>query len=317
MQPLRVSTIPRESTMRDSSSENTCPPDNVVEERGRPPVRGRWSLVWRIGRVVLIVYLLIVLAAMFFENSLIFFPMPYPGGDWRPTGLTFEDAWFQSADGTRLHGWYVFKKNARAAVLFCHGNAGNITHREHILQMLHHRVGVSTLIFDYRGYGRSEGKLSEAGVLADARAARRWLADREKIAEADVVLMGESIGGAVAVDLAARDGARALVLVSTFNSLPDVAAYHHPWLPVRWAMRTRLDSENKIGDYRGPLLQSHGDADTIVPLQFGQRLFGAANQPKEFLLYPGYNHNDPMPSEYYDHLAAFLDGIKDRAPHGR
>ena len=303
--------------MRDSSNENACPPGNVVEERGCPRVRGRWSPAWRIGRALLIVYLSIVLVVMFLENSLIFFPSPYPDGVWHPAGLAFEDASFQSADGTPLHGWYVPKKNARAAVLFCHGNAGNITHRAHILQMLHHRVNVSTLIFDYRGYGRSEGKPNEAGVLADARAARRWLADREKIAEADVVLMGESIGGAVAVDLAARDGARALVLISTFSSLPDVAAYHYPWLPVRWAMRTRLDSENKIGNYHGPLLQSHGDADIIVPLQFGQRLFDAANQPKEFLLYPGYNHNDPMPSEYYDHLAAFLDGIQDLAPHGR
>jgi uncharacterized protein len=231
--------------------------------------------------------------------------------------LPFEDAWFQAADGTRLHGWYVPKTDARAAVLFCHGNAGNITHRADILNTLHRHVGVSTLIFDYRGYGHSEGKPNEAGLLADARAARRWLADREKIAEADVVLMGESIGGAVAVDLAARDGARALVLESTFNNLPDVAAYHYPWLPVRWAMRTRLDSEHKIGDYHGPLLQSHGDADTIVPLQFGRRLFDTANQPKQFLLYRGHDHNDPMPLEYYDRLAAFLDGVKDRAPHAR
>ena len=150
--------------------------------------------------------------------------------------------------------------------------------------MLHRRVGVSVLIFDYRGYGRSEGKPNEAGILADARAARAWLADREKIAEADVVLMGESIGGAVAVDLAARDGARALVLESTFNSLPDVAAYHYPWLPVRWAMRTRLDSAAKIGNYHGPLLASRTATPTrSCRLRFGRRLFEAANEPKQFL----------------------------------
>ena len=111
------------------------------------------------------------------------------------------------------------RPNARAAVLFCHGNGGNITHRVERSRCCTGDVGVSVLIFDYRGYGRSEGKPSEAGVLADARAARAWLAAREKIAETDVVLMGESIGGAVAVDLAARDGARALVLESTFSSL--------------------------------------------------------------------------------------------------
>ena len=301
--------------MRDTSSETACQPSDTVEG-ARPRQAGRGhSWAWHIGRAVLIVFLaflMIVVAAMLLENSLIFFPMRYPGGDWRPAGLKFEDAWFQSADGTRLHGWYVPTKNPRAVVLFCHGNAGNITHRASILDVLQRHIGASTLIFDYRGYGRSEGKPNEAGVLADARAARRWLAQREKIAEADIVLMGESIGGAVAVDLAARDGARALVLESTFNNLPDVAAYHYPWLPVRWAMRTRLDSAAKIGNYHGPLLQSHGDADTTVPLRFGQRLHEAANEPKKFLLYPGHDHNDPMPLEYYDELAAFLGGVKSR-----
>ena len=175
--------------------------------------------------------------------------------------------------------------------------------------MLQRRTGASVLIFDYRGYGRSEGKPSEEGVLADARAARAWLAAREKIPEALVVLMGESLGGAVAVDLAARDGARALVLESSFSSLPDVAAYHYPFLPVSWAMRTRFDSLSKIGNYHGPLLQAHGEADTIVPIQFGRRLFEAANQPKQFLLVPGHDHNDRMPVEFYDAVGAFLEGL--------
>jgi uncharacterized protein len=299
--------------VRDSSIADVRQLAGAAERNKRLGAAGVLASLWRVVRALLVIFLVVILAAMLFEDSLIFFPTPYPDGEWHPVGLKFEDARFESADGTRLHGWYVPKKDARAAVLFCHGNAGNITGRAYILEILHNRVGVSTLIFDYRGYGRSEGKPSEAGVLADARAARRWLANREKIAESDVVLMGESIGGAVAVDLAARDGARALVLESTFNNLPDVAAYHYPMLPVRWAMRTRLDSETKIGAYHGPLLQSHGNADTIVPLEFGQRLFAAANQPKQFLLYPGHDHNDPMPAQYYDRLAAFLDGVKDSA----
>jgi uncharacterized protein len=296
--------------MCNGPDDSPCQPSSAEQRRKRSPASWLWSLTWRAGRAVLVAYLVIVLAAMLFENSMVFYPSPYPQGEWRPAGLTFEDAWFEAADGTRLHGWYVPKKNARAAVLFCHGNGGNITHRADVLEVLHNRVGVSTLIFDYRGYGRSSGKPNEAGVLADARAARRWLADREKIAESDVVLMGESLGGAVAVDLAARDGARALVLESTFNNLPDVAACRFPWLPVRWAMRTSLDSAAKIVDYHGPLFQTHGDADTIVPLQFGQRLFAAANEPKQFLLLPRHNHNDPLPAQYYADLAAFLDGVK-------
>ncbi len=108
--------------------------------------------------------------------------------------------------------------------------------------------------------------------------------------------------------------ARALVLESTFNNLPDVAAYHFPWLPVRWLMRTRLDSAAIIGRYHGPLLQSHGDADTIVPLEFGRRMFEAANGPKQFFPLPGHNHNDPMPAEYYDALGAFLAGLTEPYP---
>jgi fermentation-respiration switch protein FrsA (DUF1100 family) len=262
--------------------------------------------------VALLTALVVLGVMMFFENSLIYFPVVYPEGDWNPRGLPVEDAWFQAADGIRVHGWYLPKQNARAAVLFCHGNGGNLTHRVDTLAMLHRRVGVSVLIFDYRGYGRSEGHPDEAGVLADARAARAWLADRENIRPADVVLMGESLGGAVAVDLAARDGARALVLESTFSSLPDVAAYHYTWLPVRWAMRTQFDSVAKIGNYHGPLLQAHGDADTIVPLRFGRRLFEAAAEPKQFLLLPGHDHNDSMPPQFYDALAALLNGLPPR-----
>jgi uncharacterized protein len=299
--------------MSDASDEKARETsDSATSAGGRRRIGWR-SRIWRIVRPVLVFYLVVVVGAMLFENSLIFVPTRYPGGEWQPAGLKFEDARFQSADGTQLHGWYVPHKNPRAVVLFCHGNAGNVTHRAYVLEILHQYVGVSTLVFDYRGFGRSEGKPNEAGILADARAARRWLAEREKIPESDIVLMGESIGGAVAVDLAGKDGAKALVLESTFNNLPDTAAYHYPWLPVRWAMRTRLDSATKIRNYHGPLLQAHGDVDETVPLRCGQALYAAANGPKEFLLLPGHDHNHPMPKEYYDELKAFLERVRDRA----
>lgn len=268
---------------------------------------------WRTFRAALIGYLLVVVVMMFLEESLIFFPQRHPDGDWRPGGSEFEDARFEAADGTRLHGWYVEHEHPRAVVLFCHGNAGNITHRADMLRVLHEYVGVSALILGYRGYGRSEGKPSEEGILADARAARKWLADRAGIAEKDVVLMGRSLGGGVVVDLAAFDGARALVLESTFSSMPDVAAHHYPWFPVRLLMRTRLNSIGKIADYRGPLLQSHGEGDTIIPLRFGRRLFEAANEPKRFIELPALDHNDPQPQAYYDALIEFLDGLSGSA----
>ncbi len=254
-------------------------------------------------------YLVVLGVMMFFEESFIFFPARYPEGEWQPKGLVFEDAWFETADGPRLHGWYVPHEHPRAVVLFCHGNAGNVSHRAEAMQVLHDYAGVSVLIFDYRGYGRSGGKPNEAGILADARAARAWLAERAEVEEAGIVLVGRSLGGAVAVDLAAADGARALVVESSFSSIPDVAAYHYPWLPVRWVMRTRLDSAGKIAAYHGPLLQSHSTADTIIPYKLGRRLFEAANEPKKLISFSDLDHNDPQPPEYYEELVALLDQL--------
>jgi uncharacterized protein len=256
-----------------------------------------------------IAYGLALVALMFAEESLVFFPLRYPAGPWDAPTLAPEDAWFQAADGTRLHGWYVAHEHPLAVLLFCHGNAGNIAVRAEILQILRDQVGASVLIFDYRGYGRSEGSPNERGVLQDARAARAWLAQRAAIPEAQIVVMGESLGGAVAVDLAAKDGAKALVLQSTFTSAPDVAAHHFPWLPVRWLMRNRFDSLQKIAAYHGPLLQSHGNADTIVPYALGQRLFATANEPKQFLTLPGMDHNDLPPPDYFAALRQFLEKV--------
>ena len=241
------------------------------------------------------------------ERSLLFFPSRYPEGDWHPGEFRFEDAEFHAADGVRLHGWYVPHPHSRAAVLFCHGNGGNITHRVEKLQAMHERVGASVLIFDYRGYGKSQGLPDEPGILADARAARAWLARREGLPKQQIVLMGESLGGAVAVDLAAKDGARALILEGTFSSLREVAAWHFPWLPVRLLLRTRLDAASQIGRYRGPLLQIHGDADTIVPYRLGRRLFEAANEPKQFLTLAGHDHNDPLEPECFETIREFLE----------
>jgi uncharacterized protein len=239
------------------------------------------------------------------EKSLVFAPSRYPAGDWQPAGLAFEDAWFTAKDGTRLHGWYVPQPQPRAVVLFCHGNGGNVALWADVLRILHDRMGVTAMGFDYRGYGRSEGTPSEAGVLADARAARSWLARRVGIAENQIVLMGRSLGGAVAVDLAA-DGARGLVLESTFTSMPEMGHATMPLLPVRSLMQTQFNSLAKIGNYHGPLLQSHGTADRLIPYAMGRRLFAAANEPKQFVTIPGGDHNDPQTDAYYSALFEFL-----------
>ncbi|HTU27626.1 MAG TPA: alpha/beta hydrolase [Pirellulales bacterium] len=282
----------------------------MVDEQQPAPARRFRRRIWLI---LPIGYLFCLGLLMFFEESLIFMPMRYPGGNWQPPGLAVEDAWFE-ADGLKLHGWFVEAKEPRAAVLIAHGNAGNVTHRDDLLRHFS-RLGASVMVFDYRGYGRSEGRPSEAGVLADARSARRWLAERAGGEERDIVLCGESLGGGVQVDLAAKDGARGLILISTFDSLPTVAAYHYPWFPVRWLMRTRLDSVAKIAAYHGPLLEIHGEWDTIVPLAMAQRLFDAANEPKELVIVKRGDHNDPLGMEalsaidrFFRRLAAGGDG---------
>lgn len=267
-------------------------------------------MIWRVTRVSLIGYLGLLLLLMFFEESLVFVPQKYPSGNWSPAGVEFADAEFTASDGVRLHGWYVESDNPRAVVLFCHGNAGNITHRVDRIEELVDQLGCSLLLFDYRGYGRSEGKPTEEGILLDARAARAWLAERAGVSEEEIVLVGHSLGGAVAVDLAAKDGARGLILENTFARLPDVAAVHYPWAPVRLLMRTEFNSIEKIAGYHGPLLQCHGDADEVVPFEQGKLLFEAAvSSRKHFHVIPGGLHNTPHPEWWVDELDQFLQSL--------
>jgi len=243
------------------------------------------------------------------EDSLVFKPARFPEGNWDAHQLQVEDVWFAADDGTQLHGWYLRHDEPMAIVLYAHGNTGNISHRASVIRDLHEDHRLSIMIFDYRGFGRSEGKPNEEGILQDARAARNWLAEREGITPEEIVIMGRSLGGGVAVDLAAEDGARGLILVSTFTSLPDVGARSVPLLPVRSLMRYRLDSRSKIAKYHGPLLQCHGDADRVVPYEIGQELHAAANPPKQFISIPGGRHNDALPNAFRDELDDFLANL--------
>lgn len=274
--------------------------------------RNRWRRWLTIIAVTLLVgYLLVMVPLMFFEESLIFFPDKHPIGNWRTEGRSYqvEEARFAAADGVPLHGWYIPHERPRAYLLFSHGNGGNLTHRATMLSQLH-RLDLAVLIYDYRGYGLSADRPpNEPGILADARAARRWLAERAGIAETEIVHLGESLGGGVAVDLAAADGARGVILLSTFTSLPDVAAIHYPLLPVRLLMRNRLDSIGKIGRYAGPVLLAHGDADTLIPQEHSRRLFAAAAGTKQFVNLPGCGHNEDPP-EFYQAVDEFIESLQ-------
>ncbi len=208
-----------------------------------------------------------------------------------------------------MNGWYYPQEKPAAVVLLAHGNSGNMTAYADALRVLHDQYGLSVMVFDYRGYGKSDGEPDEQGILEDARAARQWLARRANIDEHDIVLMGHSLGGGVMVDLAAGDGARGLILVNTFSSLPDVASYQMPLVPVRYMMHNRLDSVSKIEKYHGPLLQAHCDKDRTVPFVFGTRLFARANEPKRFVTTHGTGHDDFLPEDFQQALDGFLASL--------
>ena len=243
------------------------------------------------------------------EQAYVFQPAKYPRGDWSPHYLPYEDAWFLAADGTKLHGWFVEHPQPRGVALVCHGNAGNVTLMAESLYLLSAWHGLSVMSFDYRGYGRSEGKPTEAGILQDGRAARTWLAERTGTPEGEIILMGQSLGGAVAVDMAANDGAKGLVLVSTFTSLPAVGENHVPYLLPHLNMTFRMDSLAKIQRYSGPVFISHGDQDEVIPFSHGEKLFEAAPGPKQFYRDIGGRHNDPRSNEYRKMLEAFLNSL--------
>jgi fermentation-respiration switch protein FrsA (DUF1100 family) len=246
------------------------------------------------------------------DEFLSLFPAKYPHGNWQPAESRFEDCWFRSADGLRLHGWLLHHDRPRHIMLIMHGNAGNLTHRAALALSLSERHSASVLIFDYRGYGRSEGTPTIPGLILDARAARALLAEREGVGANEIVLIGESLGGAVAIDLAAEDGALALILQSTFSSFKEVAAIHYPAILVDTLVANRLDSVGRIKQYRGPLLQVHGDADRTIPFALGRKLFDAANEPKTFIALPGHDHNDALPESYFVELGQFLSRLPNR-----
>ncbi len=239
------------------------------------------------------------------DELLLFFPSKFPNGDWTPKGLQFEDVFFTAEDKTKLHGWYCPATNPRAVVLIAHGNAGHVASRAPWLRYLQTRAKVSVFIFDYRGYGRSEGIPSVDGAIQDAKAARTKLCQLAAIKESEMLLMGESLGGAIVIQLAADSPPKGLILQSTFSSLRDVADVHYPKLS--WLVpRNKLDSATRIVRYRGPLLQSHGNMDRTIPCSSGEKLFRSANEPKQFVTIDQPDHNNWLTDAYLQQLDEFI-----------
>ena len=243
----------------------------------------------------------------FFERKLLYPAPRLDVADWNPPELPFEDVFFDAEDGTRLHGWYVEHPHPRAVALYCHGNGEYVARIAGRLMALRDRIGMSVFAWDYRGYGKSNGVPHETNLIDDARIAQLWLANRLQADPCEILMMGRSLGGAVAVAVAAQFSVRGLVLDRTFANLVDAAAYNVPWLPVRWIMTNRFPAAEQIRNYRGPLLQTHGTDDAIVPLAQARQLFDACPSPsKQFVEVPDLDHNSPLPDGCYQDLVEFL-----------
>ena len=223
------------------------------------------------------------------QRRMIYFPAPGPVPPAASLLSNGRDVVIDTDDGIRLGASYFPVGGDGPAVLVCHGNGGDRAGRVDLAAALN-RMGLSVLLFDYRGYGGNPGHPTEEGLATDARAAQAWLASQPGVDK--IVYFGESLGAAVAVGLAIEQPPAALVLRSPFTSLADVAAVHYPWLPVRRLLLDRFPSIERIGSVGVPVMVIAGDRDDIVPESLSRRLYDAANEPKRFVLVPGAGHND-------------------------
>ncbi len=225
-----------------------------------------------------------------FQSHYVYYPERVLSADPSSIGLNFESVSFETTDGVQLSGWFVPSDNARGVILFCHGNAGNISHRLESIQIFH-RLGLDILIFDYRGYGQSEGTPDEYGTYRDAEAAWRYLIEECQVDPNEIIVFGRSLGGAIAAWLAQAQTPGALILESTFTSVPDIAAKLYPYLPVRLLSRFKYDTAEYLDEVDCPVLIVHSRDDEIMPFSHGRQLFGMAKEPKEFLEISG-THNE-------------------------
>ncbi len=276
-------------------------------------------MVLRVLGLLALGYAVLVALMYFGQSSLLHLPH-VPGRTLLATperiGLQYEDVNFVAADGTRLHGWYLPADGADRTLLFLHGNAGNISHRLDSLRIFH-RLGLNVFIFDYRGYGQSEGRPSEAGLNADTLAALQYLERERGIMAAEVIAFGRSLGGTLAACLASREALAGLILESTFISVPELASELYPWLPVRRLARLQYDAlaclqdgvEQGAEGRRVPVLVVHSRDDDIVPFRHGQVLAEAAGA--ELLELRGdHNRGFLLSGERYTRgLARFLASL--------
>ena len=239
--------------------------------------------------IVLILCLSFMSLLFIFQGKLIFFPSKGIGDTPGTIGLDYEDVYLVTDDKIKIHGWYVHNPDAKATLLFFHGNAGNISHRIESISIFYD-IGLSVFIIDYRGYGKSDGRPSEYGTYQDAMAAWDYLVDERKLHPDEIIVFGRSLGGAVAASLAAKIMPAAVILESTFTSIKELGKYYYPYLPVSWISRIHYPVDKQITSFSCPVLIIHSHQDELIPVRFGQRLFQNAPEPKMFLSISG-DHN--------------------------
>jgi uncharacterized protein len=252
----------------------------------------------------------VLIEACYVEEKFIFFPSAEILETPRNYSLSFDDVYFKTEDGVTLNGWFVAYPGASTTVLWFHGNGGNIGHRVEHLKLLHDRLKVHIFIFDYRGYGKSEGKPSELGTYQDGAAALAHLRSRKEVESKKIVFFGQSLGAAVATEIAVKESCLALVLEAPFASIRDMARVVFPLLPIGPLLRTRYDNLEKLKKVQTPILVLHGDRDEIVPFEQGKKVIAAASEPKEFYAIQGARHNDTYivgGEEYFQALKTFIE----------
>jgi len=261
--------------------------------------------------VLLAFYLAFVGLVYVMQGRLLYLPN-MPGRELQATpadvGLRYEDVRLTASDGVALHGWFVpAAGDARGTLLFFHGNAGNISHRLESVRQFHD-LGLDVLIVDYRGYGQSEGKPSEQGTYRDAEAAWQHLTHERAVAPSRIVVFGRSVGGSVAAWLAANREPGALIVESSFSSLPALAAELYWFLPVRWLSRFRYPTADYVAAADCPVLVVHSRDDDIIPFHHGREIYEAAGEPREFLELSGPHNGAHVLSEerYLEGLDRFL-----------
>lgn len=250
------------------------------------------------------------------QRKMLYYPKTEHVASPELIGLPYEDVTVLNGLGNHIHAWWVPHPDARFTILFSHGNGGNISHRLETLRIFH-EMGISTLVYDYSGYGKSEGEPGEGAMRSDAMAAWNWLVKTQNVSPESVILFGRSLGGAVTARLAADVLDRGyrpagLVLESTFTSIPDMGAYMYPWLPVRFLARYKYDSESALRGHDLPILFGHSQEDEIVPYALGRRLYTSYAGPKAFMEMQG-GHNSGylfMGDAYIKELEQFFSTLE-------